>query len=82
MTRMANDCPFIATLTVQKVTGIAPTQQALIFRFKELAPALPLGSYKIPVTPCYSFLLTSHPPTSFSSLAIEAESAEPSPGTF
>ena len=35
--------------TVQKITGIAPTQQALIFRFKELAPALPLGSYNIPV---------------------------------
>ena len=35
--------------TVQKITGIAPTQQALMFRFKELAPALPLGSYSIPV---------------------------------
>jgi hypothetical protein len=35
--------------TVQKVTGIAPTQQSLIFRFKELAPALPLGSFNIPV---------------------------------
>eukprot|EP01046_Picozoa_sp_COSAG06_P015223 COSAG06_NODE_968_length_11280_cov_125.578302_7_plen_99_part_00 len=36
-------------LTVQKVTGLAPTQQALTWRFKELSPSLLLGSYNIPV---------------------------------
>lgn len=38
-------------LALQKITGLAPTQQSLTFRFKELAPTLRLGSYNIPVSP-------------------------------
>ena len=36
-------------LALQKITGLAPTQQSLTFRFKELAPTLRLGTYNIPV---------------------------------